>query len=103
MIRCSNRATRGFFIAHQPFTMSIDKYIPTGRSVTDLARADDVALGQILRHAFEVRAKERETEFKTTPRIGTEKMKQDIRYKIGEVEGLEFYSWLVSEAQKSVS
>ena len=82
---------------------AIDKYIPVGRSVSDLARAEDVELGKILRHAFDVRAKERETEYKTTPRIGTEKMKQDIRYKIGEVEGLEFYDWLIREAKKKVS
>ncbi len=82
---------------------AIDKYIPVGRSVSDLARAEEVELGKILVHAFQVRAKERETEYKANPKVNTEKMKHDIRYKIGEVEGLEFLSWLIEEAKKSVS
>jgi len=80
-----------------------EKYVPRGLSLQELVEADTLNLGQIIRHALEVEIADYEKSFKSNPKVGTEKVRDDLRYKLGRVDGLEFYAQLIEKAQLEAS
>ena len=83
--------------------MDVQKYIPAGSSVHTLATMQQTEVGRIVLHALRVEAERRNRVTRSNPRINTEAVRDDIRHKLGEIEGLEWLERLQKAAMKALS
>lgn len=83
--------------------MDARKYIPTGSAVTTLASMEQTEVGRIVLHALRVESERRTKAMKRGPRVNTEDMREDVRHKLGEIEGLEWLERLKAAAVEMVS
>jgi hypothetical protein len=83
--------------------MDVMKYIPAGASVETLATADRTEVGRTILHALEVEIGRRDRGLKRSPKVNTENLRDDIRHKFGEIDGLEWLGRLIAAARDKVS
>ena len=83
--------------------MDVQKYIPAGSSVHTLATMQQTEVGRIVLHALRTEAERRNRVTRANPRINTEAVRDDIRHKLGEIEGLEWLERLQKAAAESLS
>jgi len=81
--------------------MDIRDYLPPGGDAGTVARMEETGLGRILIHAFEVETVKRDKAYRRSPQINTTDVRQDIRHKLGEIDGLAFLSDLRQAALKA--
>ncbi len=83
--------------------MDVRKYIPAGATVQSLATMEQTEVGRIVLHALRVESQRRTSALKRSPRVNTEDMREDVRHKLGEIEGLEWLARLRAAAVEMVS
>lgn len=83
--------------------MDATKYVPAGSSVSTLATMEQTEVGRIILHAFTVEVERRTRAMKRSPKVNTEDMREDVRHKLGEIDGLEWLSRLHNAAKEAVS
>ena len=83
--------------------MDVQKYISDGASVNTLATADQTEVGRTILHALGVEIRRRNRMSRKNPRVNTENIRDDIRHKLGEIDGLEWLGRLVTAARDTVS
>ena len=82
--------------------MDVQRYIPAGSSVHTLATMQQTEVGRTVLHALRVEAERRNRVTRSNPRINTEAVRDDIRHKLGEIEGLEWLEMLQRAATESL-
>lgn len=71
--------------------------------IIELARADQTRIGQLVMRLAERKAKRAMLDIRRNPKVGTEDIKADIRYKIGLADGAEWLTELFRAARKTVT
>ena len=82
--------------------MDVKRYIPVGTSVHTLATMQQTEVGRAVLHALRVEAERRNRVMRASPRINVEAVRDDIRHKLGEIEGLEWLEMLQRAAMESL-
>lgn len=67
-----------------------------------LATMEHTEVGRILLHAVSVEAQKRDRMLKRNPRYEAQNIREDIRYTLGELDGLAFLGKLHAAARKAV-
>jgi hypothetical protein len=83
--------------------MDVQKYIPAGSSVQTLATMEQTEVGRTVLHAIRVEAERRNRAMRRQPQINTEAVREDIRHKLGEIEGIEWLERLQRAAMEVLS
>lgn len=83
--------------------MKVTDYLPTGASVQTIATMETTEVGRTILHALRVEKAKRDRFLHRNPKANTENMRDDIRHKLGEIDGLEFIERLRNAAQEVVS
>ena len=68
-----------------------------------LANADNLPLGRVFLRLMEACVDERMREVKTRPKLNTEDVTRDFRFKLGEIAGIEHLQGRITEAKELAS
>ena len=83
--------------------MDATKYVPAGSAVSTLATMEQTEVGRIILHAFTVEVERRTRAMKRSPKVNIEDVREDMRHKLGEIDGLEWLSRLHKAAKDAAS
>ena len=83
--------------------MDARKYIPAGSSVSTLASLEHTEVGRIIIHALRVESERRSEAIQRRPMVNTEDVREDVRHKLGEIDGLKWLERLHRAAKDAES
>jgi len=79
---------------------ALDEIVPDEGDRLMLATADALPLGRVFLRLMRACVDERMREVKTRPKLNTEDVTKDFRYKLGEVAGIEHLMARINEAKE---
>lgn len=80
----------------------VSDYVDKGREEM-LAQAGKSELGQVIMNACERRSAKVVADMRKNPKIGCEKIEEDIRYRLGQSDEVEFILDLMTECQREIT
>ena len=79
--------------------MRVRDYLPEMSDLLAVASADQTVVGRSLEQAVEKKLGEVLVDLRANPKIGSERVEHDVRYKFGFMDGAEWILTLVKEAR----
>ena len=84
-------------------SLNIKWYVVEEAERNEIARADETMVGRAMFAAVDRKVEELRADYEAHPRINTERVEDDIRFKLGKLSGVKWLAELQAEARKAAA